>query len=76
MLPTLPCEPFSTRGLSALLGCNMVLAQRTAYCLRMIKIGESAGERSHSPLHRRTPRKRAPLDREGRVQSPARLAER
>jgi hypothetical protein len=37
MLPTLPREPFSTRGLSALLGCNMVLAQRSAYCLRMIK---------------------------------------
>ena len=54
MLPTLPCEPFSTRGLSALLGCNMVVAQRTAYCLRMIKIVESAGERSHSPRHRRT----------------------
>ncbi len=49
MLPTLPREPFTTRGLSALLGCNMVL---TAYCLRMINIVESAGERSDSPLHR------------------------
>jgi hypothetical protein len=37
MLPPLPRELFSTRDLSALLGCNMVLAQRTAYCLRMIK---------------------------------------
>jgi|HubBroStandDraft_4_1064222.scaffolds.fasta_scaffold226358_2 hypothetical protein len=47
------CRPFraspvSTRDLSALLGCNMVVAQRTAYCLRMIKIVESAGERSHT----------------------------
>jgi hypothetical protein len=60
MLPTLPRAPFSTRDLSALLGCNMVLAQRTAYCLRMIKIVESAGERSHTPLHRRTPEEACP----------------
>lgn len=30
VLPTLPCEPFSTRELASLLGCNMLLTQRTA----------------------------------------------
>jgi hypothetical protein len=55
MLPTLPREPFSTRDLAALLGCGTLLAQRTAYCLRMIKIVEPAGKRGRTPLHRRTP---------------------
>ena len=55
VLPTLPPEPFSTRELESLLGCSTLLAQRTAYCLRMIKILEPAGKRGRSPLHRRTP---------------------
>ena len=55
VLPTLPREPFSTRELASLLGCNMLLAQRTAYCLRMIKIVEPAGKRGRTPLHRRIP---------------------
>ena len=38
LLPILPSEPFSTRELASLLNCNMLLAQRTAYCLRMLNI--------------------------------------
>ena len=34
MLPALPPDPFSTRELAALLGCSVLLAQRTAYSLR------------------------------------------
>jgi hypothetical protein len=56
MLPTLPFEPFSTRELASLLGCNMLLVQRTAYCLRMLTIVEPAGRRGRTPLHRRTSR--------------------
>ncbi|MBV9004608.1 MAG: hypothetical protein JOZ98_06605 [Solirubrobacterales bacterium] len=55
VLPTLPPEPFSTRDLASLLGCNMLVAQRTADCLRVIKIVEPAGKRSRTPLHPRSP---------------------
>jgi hypothetical protein len=51
MLPALPSDPFSTRELAALLGCNVLLAQRTAYCLRMMGIIEAAGKRGRTPLH-------------------------
>jgi hypothetical protein len=51
-LPPLPLEPFSTRELASVLGCSMVLAQRTAYCLRALKIIEAAGKRGRTPLHR------------------------
>jgi hypothetical protein len=51
-LPRLPREPFSTRELASLLGCGTRLAQRTAYCLRMIKLIEPAGKRGKTPLHR------------------------
>jgi hypothetical protein len=54
LLPTLPRIPFSTRELASLLGCSMLLAQRTAYCLRMINLVEPAGKRGRTPLHRRT----------------------
>jgi hypothetical protein len=54
-LPPLPLEPFSTRELASLLGCRMLLAQRTAYCLRAIKLIEAAGKRGRTPLHRQTP---------------------
>ena len=53
-LPPLPAQPFSTRELASLLGCSLLLAQRTAYCLRAIKIIEAAGKRGRTPLHRRT----------------------
>jgi hypothetical protein len=53
-LPPLPGEPFSTRELASVLGCGMLLAQRTAYCLRAINIIEAAGKRGRTPLHRRT----------------------
>lgn len=53
LLPPLPREPFSTRELASLLGCNMVLAQRVAYCLRMTQLVEPAGKRGHAPLHQR-----------------------
>jgi len=53
-LPSLPLEPFSTRELASLLGCGRVLAQRTAYCLRMIELIEPAGKRGPTPLHRAT----------------------
>jgi hypothetical protein len=55
VLPTLPSEPFSTRELASLLGCSVLLAQRTAYCLRIINMVEPAGKRGRTPLHRRTP---------------------
>jgi hypothetical protein len=53
MLPALPPGPFSTRELAALLGCSVLLAQRTAYCMRMIGIIEAAGKRGRTPLHQR-----------------------
>jgi hypothetical protein len=53
-LPELPRQPFSTRELSALLGCSTRLAQRAAYCLRLIELIEPAGKRGAAPLHRRT----------------------
>ncbi len=46
-------EPFTTRELAAALGCRMVLAQRVAYCLRVMEILEDAGMRGRAPLHRR-----------------------
>jgi hypothetical protein len=54
VLPALPLEPFSTRELASLLGCTTLLAQRTAYCLRMTRLIEPAGKRGVTPLHRRT----------------------
>jgi hypothetical protein len=45
--------PFSTRELASVLGCTMLLAQRTAYCLRAINIIEAADRRGRTPLHRR-----------------------
>jgi hypothetical protein len=54
-LPPLPREPFSTRDLAEMLGCSMLLAQRTAYCLRAIKIIETAGKRGRTPLHIQIP---------------------
>lgn len=51
-LPELPREPFSTRELAALLGCRIMLAQRTAYCLRLMELIEPAGRRGRTPLHR------------------------
>ena len=50
-LPPLPDEPFTTRELAKLLGCGIVLAQRTAYCLRAIGLLEQAGMRGRAPLH-------------------------
>jgi hypothetical protein len=52
-LPALPSRPFSTRELAELFGCSVLLAQRTAYCLRTIGIIEAAGKRGRTPLHRR-----------------------
>jgi hypothetical protein len=51
MLPGLPSDPFSTRDLAALFGCSVLLAQRTAYCLRAMGIIEAAGKRGRTPLH-------------------------
>lgn len=51
-LPPLPPQPFSTRELAAVLGCSLLLAQRTAYCLRAIGIIERAETRGRTPLHR------------------------
>jgi hypothetical protein len=51
-LPPLPTGPFSTRELASALGCTMLLAQRTAYCLRAVNVIEAAGKRGHAPLHR------------------------
>lgn len=52
MLPALPSAPFSTRELAVLLSCNVMLAQRTVYCLRAIGIVETAGKQGRTPLHR------------------------
>lgn len=52
-LPALPADPFTTRELATLLGCPTVLAQRAAYCLRVMEVIEPAGKRAHAPLHRR-----------------------
>jgi hypothetical protein len=54
-LPDLPPDPFSTRELATLLGCSVLVAQRTVYCLRMIGIVDPAGKRGRTPLHRRCP---------------------
>ena len=55
MLPALPPDPFSTRELAALFGCSVLLAQRTAYCLRAMGIIEAAGKRGRTPLHQHRP---------------------
>jgi hypothetical protein len=59
-LPALPLEPFSTREFAACLGCSLVLAQRTLYCLRSIGIVERAGKRGHAPLHALKPETEQP----------------
>jgi hypothetical protein len=51
-LAPLPTEPFSTRELASALGCGLLLAQRTAYCLRAVNIIEAAGKHGRAPLHR------------------------
>ncbi len=55
--PLLPAAlgdgPFTTRELSAALGCRTVLAQRVAYCLRALEVLGDAGKRGNAPLHRR-----------------------
>ena len=48
----LPAEPFTTRELSAALGCPIVLAQRAVYCLRALELIEPCGMRGRAPLHR------------------------
>ena len=53
-LPALPPEPFTTRELATLLGCNTVLAQRTVYCLRAVGLLDPAGKRGRAPLHTRS----------------------
>jgi hypothetical protein len=45
--------PCTTRELAQALGCPLVLAQRTAYCLRALGVLEDAGHRGRAPLHRR-----------------------
>jgi hypothetical protein len=52
-LPALPSGPFSTRQLAEVLGCGVLLAQRTVYCLRIIGVIEVAGKRGRTPLHQR-----------------------
>jgi hypothetical protein len=50
----LPDEPFTTRELAGALGCGIVLAQRTAYCLHALGLLAPAGKRARAPLHRPT----------------------
>lgn len=47
----LPAGPFSTAELAALIGAPTVLAQRVAYCLRLMELIEPAGRRGPTPLH-------------------------
>jgi hypothetical protein len=70
LLPLLPPDPFSTRELASLLGCPLRLAQRTAYCLRVINLIEPAGQRGRTPLHRTA----RPADPGGRRKQVARAA--
>jgi hypothetical protein len=44
--------PFSTRELAQALRCRTALAQRVAYCLRVLEVLEPAGKRGNAPLHR------------------------
>jgi hypothetical protein len=71
VLPTLRCEPFSTRELASLLGCDMLLARRTAYCPRMIKIVEPAGNRGRTHCTDEPLRQRCYLIDDGCPESPA-----
>lgn len=48
----LPDEPFSTAELGTLIGAPTGLAQRVAYCLRLMDLIEPAGRRGPTPLHR------------------------
>ena len=48
----LPAQPFTTRELASALECSMLLAQRTAYCLRAVSVIEAAGKRGRVPLYR------------------------
>jgi hypothetical protein len=59
-LPALPAEPFSARQFAAALGCRLMLAQRTAYCLRAMEILEPAGRTGRTPLYRLVPAVGAP----------------
>ncbi|WP_193612207.1 hypothetical protein [Nocardioides lijunqiniae] len=47
----LPTEPFTTAELATLLGVPAGLAQRVAYCLRLMELLEPAGRRGPAPLH-------------------------
>jgi len=49
----LPVAPFTTAELAALLGVRTLLAQRVAYCLRLMGLTEPAGKRGRAPLHQR-----------------------
>lgn len=51
VLPALPPGPFSTPEFASLLGCSLVLAQRTIYCLRIVGLVQAAGKRGRTPLH-------------------------
>jgi hypothetical protein len=53
-LPPLPPQPFTTRQLASLLGCGIVLAQRTCYCLRALNVIELAGKKGRAPLYKLT----------------------
>ncbi|MBB6626503.1 hypothetical protein H5V45_04115 [Nocardioides sp. KIGAM211] len=48
----LPDGAFTTAELGARLGVPVLLAQRVAYCLRLMELLEPAGKRGHAPLHR------------------------
>ena len=54
-LPPLPEGPFDTSELADRLGCGVLLAQRTAYCLRAMGLIEPAGKRGRAPLHQLAP---------------------
>ena len=50
----LPDQPFTTAELGTLLGAPTVLAQRVAYCLRLMELIAPVGRRGSAPLYRRT----------------------
>ena len=54
LLPTGLAATFTNRELSEALRCDVKLAQRATYCLRLMDLLEPAGKRGNAPLYRLT----------------------
>ena len=49
-LVALPDGPFTNRDVATAAGCDLRLAQRATYCLRLMDLLEPAGMRGRAPL--------------------------